>query len=130
MGLEGKNLTESYHYYAREMLGQTLSEIESTMKFDMITILKIGVSLLSNLEEIHNAGIIHNDLKPDNITIGMQDSIGSGCQIKMKDFASSYNFKEDLFLFRENSVVDCKELLNFEACSPKDDLVSLGLMLI
>jgi len=130
MALEGKNFTECYHYYAREMLGQTLSEIESTMKFDMITILKIGVSLLSNLEEIHNAGIIHNDLKPDNITIGMQDSIGSGCQIKMKDFASSYNFKEDLFLFRENSVVDCKELLNFEACSPKDDLVSLGLMLI
>jgi len=130
MALEGKNFTESYHYYAREMLGQTLSEIESTMKFDMITILKIGVSLLSSLEEMHNAGIIHNDLKPDNITIGMQDSIGSGCQIKMKDFASSYNFKEDLFLFRENSVVDCKELLNFEACSPKDDLVSLGLMLI
>jgi hypothetical protein len=48
----------------------------------------------------------------------------------MKDFASSYNFKEDLFLFRENSVADSKELLNFEACSPKDDLVSLGLMLI
>ena len=39
-------------------------------KFCLIDTLKLGIKLITNIEQVHNAGYVHLDIKPDNILIG------------------------------------------------------------
>ena len=36
-------------------------------------VVKVGISVLKNLERLHSIGIIHNDIKPDNICIELSE---------------------------------------------------------
>ncbi|MEA5621143.1 protein kinase [Cronbergia sp. UHCC 0137] len=62
-------------YLVQEWIeGKTLTEIlESQQKISENTVRQILVSLLSVLDYIHSKGIIHRDIKPDNIIIRSQD---------------------------------------------------------
>ena len=51
--LKGKNMKEVY------------AENNKPLPFEML--LKLGVSMCDALEEVHNAGIIHRDISPDNV---------------------------------------------------------------
>lgn len=50
---------------------------------------QIGVKLCSALEEIHQAGVLHRDIAPDNI------HVGANGEVKIIDFGSARLSKED-----------------------------------
>lgn len=49
-----------------ELLGENLSELRrnSGGKFDLSTTLQLGLCFVSIIEEVHNLGHIHRDIKP------------------------------------------------------------------
>ena len=56
----------------QQKLGKDLEEILQDRKkhFTLKCVVSIGISLMSLLEKLHDAGYLHNDLKPDNIMLG------------------------------------------------------------
>lgn len=91
--------TLRYNYIVMEKLGPSLAYIlsnkESTCEekcFSSPTVLSVGLQILNRLESLHNKGILHLDLKPDNLLIGCtKNSKGT---IYLVDFGTARIFKE------------------------------------
>src|SRR6476661_9730728 len=61
---------EGRHYIATEFIdGSTLRRKMAVTQFEIPEILDIAVQVASALEEAHAAGIVHRDIKPDNIMV-------------------------------------------------------------
>lgn len=75
-------------YMVMELLqGQTLSRmITQAGHLDVDTVLTLADQLLSALEFVHRAGLLHRDIKPDNIFVTPQG------QAILIDFGSARNF--------------------------------------
>jgi len=60
--------TDSKHYYlVIDLLGMSLSTyLEQTKKISLPLIFKWAVQMITILESIHDKGMIHRDIKPDN----------------------------------------------------------------
>lgn len=53
------------------LLGYSLNDIMSRFKrLSVCTVLKLGLQLVSILEEVHRRGVLHRDIKPGNFLIG------------------------------------------------------------
>ena len=61
---------EEYAYFIENLMGPNLNLLFNMCLciFDIHTVLNIGIDLISNLKILHNIGVIHRDLKPDNLT--------------------------------------------------------------
>jgi serine/threonine protein kinase len=61
---------DGHHYIATEFIdGVTLRRKIAASQLDTSEILDIAVQVASALEEAHTAGIVHRDIKPDNIMV-------------------------------------------------------------
>ena len=60
------------HIMLMTLLGPSLEELFEKCKyrFDLKTVLLIGVNLIKIIEKVHGQGIIHRDLKPQNLLLG------------------------------------------------------------
>ena len=65
------------HFIIMEMLGPSLSDLlplgeryKKGMGFSMKTIARIAVQMISRLEFLHDHGIVHRDVKPNNMLMG------------------------------------------------------------
>ena len=68
-------------------------------KFTFKTVIQIGLQLVTLVEQFHEVGCVHNDLKLDNICVGGSDLNDPKCQLKLIDFglATSYATKHNQF---------------------------------
>ncbi|MEZ5425503.1 MAG: protein kinase [Pyrinomonadaceae bacterium] len=64
------NEFEGTHFIATEFIdGKTLDKHSKDNPLDLEAILEIAIQVASALDEAHSAGIVHRDIKPDNIMI-------------------------------------------------------------
>ena len=58
------------HFIATEFIdGKTLTELARSQALDYRFILDIATQVASALDEAHSAGIVHRDIKPDNVMV-------------------------------------------------------------
>ncbi len=58
------------HFIATEFIdGKTLSDYAKASPLDYKSALEIAIQVASALDEAHSAGIVHRDIKPDNIMV-------------------------------------------------------------
>ncbi|MEH6550811.1 MAG: protein kinase [Pseudomonadales bacterium] len=74
-------------YIMMELLdGQDLGQLlQMGTKFSVISVIKIGMQLASALNYAHDRGVVHRDVKPDNIVIGTD-----GETVKIADFGIAH----------------------------------------
>jgi len=66
---------KKYYVMVINYLGNSLENIfnKSNKKFSLDTVLLIANKLLNLLEHLHNMGILHRDIKPDNFVLGVKN---------------------------------------------------------
>lgn len=126
---------EIYNYMVLELLGETLQE--RYYQIELEEVCKIGKQILVLIQNIHNKGLIHRDIKPDNFLFGRPDNDEED-EIFLIDFGLCKTFVND------NAHVPMRELnnvignLTFASInnhnkreqSRRDDLESLGYVMI
>jgi tau tubulin kinase len=81
-----------YNYLVMELLGDNLSELRrktATGKFSLATTLMLGVVFVRSLEQIHDLGYLHRDVKPSNFVVGNE---GRRNQVFVIDFGLARKF--------------------------------------
>ncbi|MGI8640307.1 MAG: serine/threonine protein kinase, partial [Pyrinomonadaceae bacterium] len=62
--------SEGTHYIATEFIdGKTLNDYAKSNPLNLKSALEIAIQIVSALDEAHSAGIVHRDIKPDNVMI-------------------------------------------------------------
>ena len=67
----------NFNYMVMDLLGNSLEDlrIECGGRLSLKSVLAIGIQLLKRIELIHNEGIIHRDIKPDNFLIKPENNM-------------------------------------------------------
>jgi len=127
------------YYMVINLLGDSLNVVKEKQQQSVLTLkqtLQIGVQIIIILEQIHNKGLVHRDIKPDNFLFGLNNNVnklfiidfglcktylnGDNKHIQIKSTSSLIGTPT----FASINSHNCLEL------SRRDDLESLGYMLI
>ena len=111
------------------------------LSFDETTICNIGIDLLECLEILHKDGLVHNDMKLDNMAILLQDIEKEKSDISciLIDFGFAIKYNNDKYIKgkKEKAKQKCGNTkfasfysLNGGKIGPKDDLESLCYILL
>ena len=68
----GVNLNTGFHFMVMDKFDLSLKDVlfkTKGTKLKCSDVVKVGISVLKSLERLHSIGIIHNDIKLDNICI-------------------------------------------------------------
>jgi len=123
---------DGHAYIAMERLsGETLASRVAREGFPPITvILELAEKIAAALEYAHAKGVVHHDIKPDNIMLG-----NSWNQVKVSDFGIAERREEDATPDRPRSEIGgtpaymAPEHLRGDPTDSRSDLFSLGVML-
>lgn len=124
---------QGFNFFAMELLGPSLNSLFKTNRnsFDLRTVVKIGHDLVNHLEALHNENIVHADIKPDNVTVGLNNHT----ELYIIDFRLSHTMSnENKLPVHIKYIVGTFEYLSLgvhkSIVSFKNDLESLVIMLV
>ena len=85
--------TKHYNILIEPLLGSTLYSLylDHNKNFTLKDICLISIQCITRLESVHNKGIIHCDIKPENFSIGLKDKR----IIYLIDFGLSKKYRSD-----------------------------------
>lgn len=128
--------TPVYNIMCMELLGPSLEDLYNTYnrKLNIITILKLGIDIVTLLEKLHKCEFIHRDIKPNNFLIGLENKsnmyimdFGLSKRYKLKDI--HIKLREGRSLIGTARYASINMHMGIEP-SRRDDLESVGYMLI
>jgi len=121
-------------YLAMEFLaGTTLRQVaDEAGRLDLKRIVRIGKQVANALGAIHEAGVVHRDLKPDNVML--VESYGEHDFVKVLDFGIAKSLDEDVQITATGKPIGTPAYMAPEqamgrAIDHRTDLYSLGVML-
>ena len=125
---------EKNYYMVMNLLGDSLEKrINQFRTFSLKLVLQIGIKIIFLLKVIHDKGLIHRDIKPDNFLLGLKNEK----KIYVIDFGFCKCYNRDRRHIEEkevNNLIGSQMYAsinahNFIELSRRDDLESLGYML-
>jgi len=125
------------YYMVINLLGKSLQEIKNKHKiFSLKTTIQLGIKLIILLKTIHEKGLIHRDVKPDNFLFALNDFN----KIYIIDFGFCRSFinhesNKHIFMKKTNNLIGTQTYASINAhdyieLSRRDDMESLFYMLI
>jgi serine/threonine protein kinase len=128
---------DEYNYYmVINLLGKSLQDFKNKhYVFPLKLVLQIGIQIIELLQKIHEKGLIHRDIKPDNFLFGLNDESKN---LHIIDFGFCKSFVQDdkhMPLKKTHNLIGSHTYASINAhkfieLSRRDDLESLGYMLI
>ena len=136
-------IDDNFEYFIESLMGPNLKALFKICNkhFDYITIINIGIDIISNLKILHDLGFVHRDLKPDNLVFGnlSYENFKWKSQIGLIDFGNSgiilnkygsieYSKKSENCM--GNSYFASINTLKGKDCTKLDDIISVFYILI
>lgn len=122
------------YYMVINLLGISLQELKNRMsKFPPLLVLKLGIKIVVLLKTIHEKGLLHRDIKPDNFLFGQNNFK----DIYLIDFGFCKSYLEDdnhIQMRTTHNIIgsmNYASIMSHKRCelSRRDDLESLSYML-
>ena len=118
------------YYMVLNLLGNSLQTLLNSKKsFSLKLVLQIGLQIISILNSIHDKGLVHRDIKPDNFLLGNKKQIYIIDFGFCKSIETVTNVKKTTGLIGSLTYASLNAH-NYTELSYRDDLESLGYMLI
>jgi casein kinase I family protein HRR25 len=125
---------EKNYYMVINLLGDSLQSVKNNSTFSLTSVLQIGIQVIILLKTIHDKGLVHRDIKPDNFLLGLNNQRK---RIYIIDFGlckSYMNNDEHNSIKKTNNLIGSLTYASINAhncieLSRRDDMESLGYML-
>jgi serine/threonine protein kinase len=126
---------DTNYYMVINLLGKSLQNIKDDIGcFTLHDALKIGMYLINLIQNIHEKGLVHRDIKPDNFLFGLDDT----SKLYVIDFGFCKSYVGDdahIPMKKTSNLIGSRTYAsinahNFDELSRRDDLESLCYTLI
>ena len=128
---------EINYYMVLNLLGESLESLKEKKGgfFSLKLTLQIGLQIIYLLKTIHNKGLVHRDIKPDNFLLGLDNK---NKQLHIIDFGFCKSFLDNnnhIVMKKTSNLIGSNNYASINShnhleLSRRDDLESLGFILI